>query len=159
MPTALPESEQTMTNYKKWSNSRTGHRFECGCESDNTEQWSVRSLTTLDEWHEWRKDEPGHAEFVTQTKRAVIKGELPDHTEHQHTASALDLIKATGIPYCWYSANNSEHLEFEGHQDRYIDIHNLNNNIPTQAYNSKTFNHLSIVQNIMWADYFNSRIS
>jgi len=158
LPTSIPDTEQTMLNNKKWANSRTGHQFECGCEADTSKHWSLRSLTTIDEWHKWRRTDPVHTEFVADTKRKFISGELPDQSTHEYTRQALDLIKASGIPYSWYSANNTSHKAFEEHQDRYLNIHTLNGNVPSQKYSSMTFNHLSIVQNIMWADYFNRKI-
>ena len=67
---------------------------------------------------------------------------MPDLSTHRYTQEALDVIKQSGISYSWYSANNSEHLAFSDHFDSYVDIHTLNKSVPTQSYNSKTFNHL-----------------
>jgi len=83
---------------------------------------------------------------------------LPDHSTHKWTIDALDYIQQTDIPYVWFSVNNDNHTEASQHLDNYLDIHTLNGTVPTQTYNSKTFNHLSIQQNIMWADYFNTLI-
>lgn len=159
LPTNIPESEQTMLNCKKWATSRTGHKFECGSEPDQGEHWSHRSLTTIDEWHKWRQDEPGHADFVNQTKRLMIQGKLPDQKQMNWTVKALDLIADKNIPYVWFSAYNENHLVAEDHLSNYVDIMTLNNTIPTQNYNSKTPNHLSIKQNVLWSVFFNDILS
>ena len=69
------------------------------------------------------------------------------------------MLQDLAIPHVWFSVNNDCVELFAEFMDTYIDIMTLNGTIPSQNYNSKTFNHLSIQQNIMWADYFNTRIS
>ena len=157
LPTEVPAEKQNMLNCHRYAKSRTGHEFECGCEPDTGPNWGVRSLTLIDEWHKWDKT-PAKEQFTRQVKQDVIKGRLPDLSTHRYTQEALDVIKQSGISYSWYSANNSEHLAFSDHLDSYVDIHTLNNSVPTQTYNSKTFNHLSIQQNILWARFFNDLI-
>ena len=158
LPTSIPLSEQSMLNCKRWVTSRTGHKFECGCDPDGTDTWSVRSLTTLDQWHNWRQTEPGHADFINQTKRLLIQGKLPDHSQMSWTVKALDEIKSRQIPYVWFSAHNENHLVAEDHLSNYCDIMTLDGTVPTQNYNSKTPNHLSIKQNILWSQFFNELI-
>ena len=158
LPTSIPESEQSMLNFSRYKRSRTGHRYECGCESDPGDQWGTRSLTLIDKWSDWDESET-LAEFTRATKRGLIEGRLPDQTQMAWTVKALDVISSKQIPYVWFSAYNENHLVADQHLDNYLDIHTLDGTVPTQIYNSKTFNHLSIQQNIMWADYFNTRIS
>lgn len=159
LPTSIPESEQTMLNCKKWATSRTGHKFECGSEPDKGEHWSHRSLTTIDEWHKWRTDEPAHTAFVNQTKKLLIQGKLPDHSQMEWTVKALDKIAEKNIPYVWFCVNNENHLVAKDHLNSYVDIMTLDNTIPTQNYNSKTANHLSIYQNTLWSMFFNNIIN
>ena len=157
VPTDLPESEQSILNYWHYVNSRTGHRFEDGCDVIPDQFWAYWSLALIDEWHNWNTTEQFKT-FTAETKRKLISGELPDHSTHKWTIDALDYIRQTDIPYVWFSVNNDNHAEASLHLDSYLDIHTLAGSVPTQTYNSKTFNHLSIKQNIMWADYFNTLI-
>ena len=69
------------------------------------------------------------------------------------------LIADKNIPYVWFSAYNENHLVAEEHLSNYVDIMTLNNTIPTQNYNSKTPNHLSIKQNVLWSVFFNDILS
>jgi len=157
LPTQLSESEQTMLNFSRYINSRTGHKFECGCEPDTGPRWGVRSLTLIDEWDDWNTTEV-KADFTRQTKRLLIQGKLPDYSQMSWTVKALDEIKSRQIPYVWFSAHNENHLVAEEHLSNYCDIMTLDGTVPTQIYNSKTPNHLSIKQNILWSQFFNELI-
>ena len=157
LPTQLSESEQTMLNFSRYINSRTGHKFECGCEPDTGPRWGVRSLTLIDEWDDWNTTEV-KADFTRQTKRLLIQGKLPDYSQMSWTVKALDEIKSRQIPYVWFSAHNENHLVAEEHLSNYCDIMTLDGTVPTQIYNSKTPNHLSIKQNILWSKFFNELI-
>ena len=158
LPTNIAVKDQTMLNCKKWATSRTGHKFECGCKPDKTDHWSHRSLTTIDEWHNWRTHEPTHEKFVRQTKREILDGKLPDFSQMEWTVKALDMIAKNDIPYAWFCANNENHLVASEHLSNYIDIMSLDKTIPTQKYVSKTANHLSVYQNTLWSKYFNDLI-
>ena len=74
------------------------------------------------------------------------------------TVKALDEIKSRQIPYVWFSAHNENHLVAEDHLSNYCDIMTLDGTVPTQNYNSKTPNHLSIKQNILWSQFFNELV-
>jgi hypothetical protein len=157
VPTDLPDSEQNILNYWHYANSRNGHKFECGCDVIPDQFWAYWSLTLIDEWHNWNTTERFKT-FIQETKQKLITAELPDYSSHKWTIDALDYIQQKDIPYVWFSANNCNHAEATEHLDNYLDIHTLGGTIPTQIYNSKTFNHLSIQQNTMWSDYFNRLI-
>ena len=167
IPGKLPAVHRTMTNYHPWIISRTGHDFECGCEPDTGHRWGARSQTLISEWHNMDKT-PEQEQFTVQTKRDIINGVLPDNNQHIHTVRALDLIKRSGIPYYWYSHVSKQDdirdianwwdCGFEQHLHNYIEIKTLDGTIPSQTYNSKTSNHLSIQQNILWSKFFNDLI-
>tara|TARA_R110001592_G_scaffold87400_2_gene258133 strand:+ start:1987 stop:2682 length:696 start_codon:yes stop_codon:yes gene_type:complete len=157
MPNSVGLNHKNMTNFWNWCNTRTGQAPECDVQPDtNPDRWSVRDLNWLsndtDEVSEYGK------QFLLDCKRKLISGELPDTTQHQHTISALCLLQEHDVPHVWFSVHNNEVELFAEFSDNYIDIMSLNGTIPTQEYRSKTFNHLSIQQNIMWADYFNTLI-
>lgn len=158
LPSKLSTSSQNMLNFHHYGRSRTGHQWECGCEPESGAKWTVRSLTLLDEWHQWDTPEKGLDQFTADVKQAVISGRLPDQSEHQWTRLALDTIALRQIPYLWFSVNNSVPDIAPDHSDSYLDIQTLNGGVPTQTYNSKTSNHLSIQQNLLWSEFFNKTI-
>jgi|TARA_B100000073_G_scaffold331661_1_gene321332 hypothetical protein len=157
MPSKLPKRSKSMLNYFHYKNSRTGHKWECGCEPES-DTWTVRSLTLLDQWHKWDTPEKNYTEFTQQVKRDVVKGKLPNNKEHRWTKLALNMIADKQIPYLWFSAYNSDPHIAPEHIDNYLNIMTLNGTVPRQEYNSKTFNHLSIQQNLMWSEFFNKTI-
>ncbi len=158
VPTKVPLAEQSMLNFHRFIKSRTGHKFECGSEPDTGPRWSVRSLTLIDQWHEWDKTDV-KAKFTAQTKRLLLEGKLPDTSQMDWTVKALDIIADKNIPYVWFSAYNKNHSVAIEHMNNYVDIMNLNGSVPEQNYNNKTPNHLSITQNTLWARFFNDIIN
>ena len=139
-------------NYRHFVNSRTGADSECGCVV-GPETWSgiaLRNLLSANPKTDW----------VVQAKLDLISGALPDHSLMRHTQTALDQISEWAVPYVWFSVGSDNLSELvAGHSEHYVDIHTLNNTIPKQTYNSHTFNHLSINQNLQWSQFFNQLIS
>ena len=153
LPSGLSESELSMTNFWNWCNSSTGETPECGCVPDtDPDRWGVRDLNWLDPEGETAVNE----QFLLECQRKLIKGELPDTLQHKHTIQALTLLQEHELPHVWFSVHNEGVETFVEFMDNYLDIMTLNGTVPTQNYNSKTFNHLSIQQNLMWSRYFNS---
>ena len=74
-------------------------------------------------------------------------------------ADSLDKIAEKNITYVWFCVNYENHLVAKAHLNSYVDIMTLDNTIPTQNYNSKTANHLSIYQNTLWSMFFNNIIN
>jgi len=153
VPGDMPSESRTMLNYIRYHKSRTGHAWECGCVSDPAPHWKVRSLTRLPEWHQW-DDTPELQQFTETVKHQLISGELPDQKQIVWTQRALDLITLKQIPVIWFSVHNTDHELISDHLNTYCDIMTLDGTVPTQSYNSKTANHLSILQNILWAKHF-----
>ncbi len=156
MPTALGINSQNMTNFWNWCETRTGQPPECDVKPDtNPGRWGVRDLN-------WLEDNTGLSnyskQFLLECQRKVISGELPDKTQHQYTIKALCMLQDLAIPHVWFSVNNDCVELFAEFMDTYIDIMTVNGTVPTQNYNSKTFNHLSIQQNLMWSKFFNELI-
>ena len=139
-------------NYKHFVSSRTGGPVECGCAILNP-VWSgitLGKLMAVNPASEWGR----HA------KLDLISGALPDHSLMRHTQTALDQISDWAVPYVWFCAGSDNLSELvTGHSEHYVDIQTLNNTIPEQTYNSHTFNHLSVNQNLQWSLFFNQLIS
>jgi hypothetical protein len=156
MPTALGINSQNMTNFWNWCETRTGQPPECDVKPDtNPGRWGVRDLN-------WLEDNTGLSnyskQFLLECQRKVISGELPDKTQHQYTIKALCMLQDLAIPHVWFSVNNDCVELFAEFMDTHIDIMTVNGTVPTQNYNSKTFNHLIIQQNLMWSKFFNELI-
>lgn len=161
-PTELLESEFTMLNFRGYNETDHTHKFECGCEGDQEPYWDIAHL-----FRYLKKDPKGpkrveYREHVRQIQRKIINNELPAQEENEFTIKALDRIKESGIPYCWFCPSEDDDIfnfpQIHKHSDAHIDIMTLDGSIPTQEYNSKTFNHLSIQQNLSWAKFFNNRL-
>jgi len=159
LPTELLDSERSMLNFKDYNETDHTHKFECGCQGEQEPHWDISHLSRF-----LKKDADqlrgpkrrDYKQFVIQTQRKILNNELPLEEDNRYTVLALDRIKESGIPFVWFCANNE--AELSEHQDTYIDIMSLQGSIPTQTYNSKTFNHLSIQQNLAWANFFNKQI-
>ena len=159
LPTELLDSNRSMFNFKGYNETDHTHKFECGCQGDKEPHWDIAHLFRYLKKDPERMNGPKrihNKEYILQIQRKILNNELPSEEDNRYTVLALDRIKDSGIPYVWFCANNeSDVLE---HQDAYLDIMTLEGSIPTQTYNSKTFNHLSIQQNLAWSNYFNKQL-
>lgn len=150
--TRADKSGSDILTYRHFVNSRTGDPVECGC-APSEPTWTGSTLSRLLEV------EPS-SEWSRQAKLDLISGTLPDHSLMRHTQTALDQISEWAVPYVWFCEGTDNLSELvTGHSKHYIDIQTLNNTIPKQIYNSHTFNHLSINQNLQWSQFFNQLIS
>jgi len=132
-----------ISNNRRWVNSRSGHRYECGCEFDynRNEAWTsiiIKNITEEIETH--------HPNIKKWIEFAIAHDIIPNQKDFIYVETSLLKLKNLQIPHSWFFMKNKSFIL--SNQEKRLNFDNMLNTDDILG-KSVSPNHLSPIENKM----------